>query len=71
MVEDGRDLGLMLALRHLLSRLEAKGMLSYPETQHMLDQALGDVKRLRIEDKLTQRAAAEATKVIGELYHRD
>jgi hypothetical protein len=37
----------------------------------MLDQALGDVKRLRIEDKLTQRAAAEATKVIGELYHRD
>ena len=44
---------------------------SYPETQRMLDQALGDVKRLRIEDKLTQKAAADAPRVIGELYHRD
>jgi hypothetical protein len=71
MIEDGRELGLMLALRHLLGRLESKGMMSYPETQRMLDQALGDVKRLRIEDKLTQKAAADATRVIGELYHRD
>jgi hypothetical protein len=71
MIEDGREFGLMLALRHLLGRLESKGMMSYPETQRMLDQALGDVKRLRIEDKLTQKAAADATRVIGELYHRD
>ena len=71
MIEDGRELGLMLALRHLLGRLESKGMMSYPETQRMLDQALGDVKRLRIEDKLTQKAAADAPRVIGELYHRD
>ena len=71
MTEDGHSFGLMLALRHLLGRLESKGMMSYPETQHMLDQALGDVKRLRIEDKLTLKAAADATHIIGELYHRD
>ena len=71
MIEDGHNFGLMLALRHLLGRLESKGMLSYPETQRMLDQALGDVKRLRIEDKLTHQAAADASMVIGELYHRD
>jgi hypothetical protein len=70
MIEDGRDLGLMLAFRHLLGRLEAKGMMSYPETQHMVDHALGDVKRLRIEDKLTQKVAADTTRMIGELYHR-
>jgi hypothetical protein len=71
MVEDGHSLGLMLALRHLLGRLEAKGMMSYPETQHMLDQALGDVKRLRIDNNLTEKVAADAAKIIGELYHRD
>jgi hypothetical protein len=65
------NFGLMLALRHLLGRLESKGMMSYPETQRMLDQALADVKRLRMEDKLTHEAAADASNVIGELYHRD
>lgn len=71
MTEDGHNFGLVLALRHLLGRLESKGMLSYAETQRMLDQALSDVKNLRIEDKLTQKAAADASRVIGELYHRD
>jgi hypothetical protein len=71
MIEDGRNFGLMLALRHLLGRLESKGMMSYPETQRMLDQALADVKRLRIEDRLTHQAAADASAIIGELYHRD
>ena len=71
MIEDGHNFGLMLALRHLLGRLESKGMMSYPETQRMLDQALADVKRLRIEDKLTHEAAADAAEIIGELYHRD
>jgi hypothetical protein len=71
MIEDGNNFGLMLALRHLLGRLESKGMMSYPETQRMLDQALGDVKRLRIEDGLTHKAAEDASRVIGELYHRD
>ena len=55
MIEDGHSFGLMLALRHLLGRLESKGMMSYPETQRMLDQALADVKRLRIEDKVLTR----------------
>jgi hypothetical protein len=71
MIEDGNNFGLMLALRHLLGRLESKGMMSYPETQRMLDEALGDVKRLRIEDRLTHKAAEDASRVIGELYHRD
>jgi len=71
MTEDGYNFGLMLTLRHLLGRLESNGMLSYPETQHMLDQALGDVKRLRMDDKLTHKAAEDASRVIGELYHRD
>ena len=71
MIEDGHNFGLMLALRHLLGRLESKGMMSYPESQRMLDQALADVKRLRIEDKVTHEAAADAAKIIGELYHRD
>ncbi len=71
MLEDGHNFGLMLALRHLLGRLESKGMMSYPESQRMLDQALADVKRLRIEDKVTHEAAADAAKIIGELYHRD
>ena len=71
MTEDGYNFGLMLALRHLLGRLESKGMMSYPETQRMLDQALAEVKSLRMDDKLTQRAAADASRVIGELYHRD
>jgi hypothetical protein len=69
MIEDGNNFGLMLALRHLLGRLESKGMMSYPETQRMLDEALGDVKRLRIEDRLTHKAAEDASRVIGELYH--
>jgi hypothetical protein len=43
MIEDGRDLGLMLALKYLLRRLEHKGMMSYPEIQRMLDEALGEV----------------------------
>jgi len=55
MIEDGHNFGLMLALRHLLGRLESKGMMSYPESQRMLDQALADVKRLRIEDKVLTR----------------
>ena len=71
MIEDGHNFGLMLALRHLLGRLESKGMMSYPESQRMLDQALADVKRLRIEDKVTHETAADAAKIIGELYHRD
>jgi hypothetical protein len=71
MTEDGHSFGLMVALRHLLGRLESKGMMSYPETQRMLDEALGDVKRLRIEDRLTHTAAEDASRVIGELYHRD
>jgi hypothetical protein len=71
MIEDGQNFGLMLALRHLLGRLESKGMMSYPESQRMLDQALADVKRLGIEDKLTHEAAAGAAEIIGELYHRD
>jgi hypothetical protein len=44
MIEDGRDLGLMLALKHLLQRLEAKGMMSSPEPERMLDEALGGQK---------------------------
>jgi hypothetical protein len=44
-IEDGHNFGLMLALRHLLGRLESKGMLSYPETQRMLDQALAERKK--------------------------
>jgi hypothetical protein len=36
-----RDLGLMLAHKHLLKELESKGMMSHPETQRMLDEALG------------------------------
>ena len=71
MIEDGQSFGLMLALRHLLGRLESKGMMSYQESQRMLDEALADVKRLRIEDRLTHQAAADASAVIGELYHRD
>jgi hypothetical protein len=71
MIEDGNSFGLMLALRRLLGRLESKGMMSYPETQRMLDQALADIKDLRIENKLTHKAAEDASKVIGELYHRD
>ena len=71
MIEDGQSFGLMLALRHLLGRLESKGMMSYPESQRMLDQALADVKSLRIENELTHEAAADAAKIIGELYHRD
>jgi hypothetical protein len=71
MIEDGHNFGLMLALRHLLGRLESKGMMSYPESQRMLDQALADVKRLRMEDRLTHQAAADASAIIGELYHRD
>ena len=71
MLEDGHNFGLMLALKHLLGRLESKGMMSSPESQRMLDQALADVKRLRIEDKMTHEAAADAAEIIGELYHRD
>jgi hypothetical protein len=37
----------------------------------MLDQALADVKSLRIENELSHEAAADAAKIIGELYHRD
>ena len=71
MIEDGHNFGLMLALRHLLGRLESKDMMSYPESQRMLDQVLADVKRLRIEEKLAHEAAADAAEIIGELYHRD
>jgi hypothetical protein len=71
MIEDGRDLGLLLALKYLLRRLEHKGMTSYPEIQRMLDEALGKVKRLRMEMAVTPEAAEDTTLVIGGLYSRD
>jgi hypothetical protein len=70
MIEDGHDLGLMLALKHLLHRLEVKGLLSYQEVQRMLDEALGDVKRLRIDEELTPEAAEDAIEIIGGLSYR-
>ncbi len=71
MFEDGRDLGLMLTLKHLLLRLEHKGMMSYPEIQRMLDEVLGEVKRLRMEMAVTPEAAEDATILIGGLYSGD
>jgi len=64
-------LGLWLALKHLLHRLELKGTVSYQEVQRMLDQALGDVKRFKIEEALTPAAAQEAINVISELHYRE
>jgi hypothetical protein len=69
MIEDGHDLGLLLALKHLLQRLEQKGMMSYQEVQRMLDDALGEIKRLRVEDDLTPAVAEDAIKVISGLYY--
>lgn len=71
MIEDGHDLGLLLAFKHLLQRLERKGVMSYQEIQRMLDDALGEVKRLRIEEGLTPAAAEDAINVIGGLYYHD
>jgi hypothetical protein len=71
MIEDGRDLALMLALKYLLRRLEHKGGMSYSEIQRMLDEALGEVKRLRMEIAVTAEAAEDATILIGGLYSRD
>ena len=71
MIEDGRDLAFVLTLKFLLRRLEHKGVISYPEIQRMLDEALGEVKRLRMEMAVTLEAAEEATILIGGLYSRD
>ncbi|HEX6831671.1 MAG TPA: hypothetical protein VF090_09055 [Methyloceanibacter sp.] len=71
MIEDGRDLAFVLTLKFLLRRLEHKGVISYPEIQRMLDEALGEVKRLRMEMAVTPEAAEEATILIGGLYSRD
>ena len=46
-------------------------MMSYPEIQRMLDEALGEVKRLRMEMAVTPEAAEDATILIGGLYSRD
>jgi hypothetical protein len=54
----------------LLHRLEVKGLLSYQEVQRMLDEALGDVKRLRIDEELTPEAAEDAIEIIGGLSYR-
>ena len=53
MIEDGRDLAFVLTLKYLLRRLEHKGVMSYPEIQRMLDEALGEVKRLRMDMAVT------------------
>ena len=71
MIEDGRDLAFVLTLKYLLRRLEHKGVVSYPEIQRMLDEALAEVKRLRMEMAVTPEAAEEATILIGGLYSRD
>lgn len=71
MIEDGRDLAFVLTLKHLLRRLEHKGVVSYPEIQRMLDEALGEVKRLRMEMAVTAEAAEDATVLIGGLCSRD
>jgi hypothetical protein len=71
MIEDGHDLGLLLAFKHLLQRLELKGMMSYQEIQRMLDEALADVKRLRVEEGLTTAAAEDAINVISGLYFHE
>jgi hypothetical protein len=70
MVEDGHNLGLVLAVKHLLHKLEAKGLLSYHEVQRMLDEALGEVKRLRIDDEVTPEAAEDAIEILGGLSYR-
>jgi hypothetical protein len=61
----------LLTLKYLLRRLEHKGVMSYPEIQRMLDEALGEVKRLRTEMAVTPEAAEDATILIGGLYSRD
>jgi hypothetical protein len=71
MIEDGRDLAFVLTLKYLLRRLEHKGVMSYPEIQRMLDEALGEVKRLRTNMAVTPEAAEDATILIGGLYSRD
>ena len=71
MIEHGRDLAFVLTLKFLLRRLEHKGVISYPEIQSMLDEALGEVKRLRMEMAVTPEAAEDATILIGGLYSRD
>jgi hypothetical protein len=71
MIEDGRDLAFVLTLKYLLRRLEHKGVMSYPEIQRMLDEALGEVKRLRTDMAVTPEAAEDATILIGGLYSRD
>ena len=71
MIEDGRDLAFVLTLKYLLRRLEHKGVISYPEIQRMLDEVLGEVKRLRMDMAVTAEAAEDATVLIGGLYSRD
>jgi hypothetical protein len=71
MIEDGRDLAFVLTLKYLLRRLEHKGVMSYPEIQLMLDEALGEIKRLRTEMAVTPEASEDATTLIGGLYSRD
>jgi hypothetical protein len=64
-------LAFVLTLKYLLRRLEHKGVMSYPEIQRMLDEALGEVKTLRMEMAVTAEAAEDASILIGGLYTRD
>jgi hypothetical protein len=53
-----------------MRRLEHKGVMSYPEIQRMLDEALGEIKRLRMEMAVIPEAAEDASILIGGLSWR-
>jgi hypothetical protein len=62
---EGRIFALTMAVQHLLRKLESKGVLSYAETQALLDGVLEEIDQLE-DGVISGRGNAHNT--IGMLY---
>jgi hypothetical protein len=69
MITDGTAFGTALALKHILSMLEQKGIVTRKEIVRVLDGAIDELKALG-KNAIPAEAGADAAKAIGLLYIR-
>ena len=64
--EDGRVLGLTVALKHLLEKLEQKGILPFSEREQMLEGMYHEIEHI---PDLQGDELTDATRTIGHLWN--
>jgi hypothetical protein len=68
MIEEGRAYAVAVALQHLLSALDRKGVMTKPETTKMLDEVVDEIVDFSTRGVLSAEASAEAPRTVRLLY---